>query len=75
MDAIVRSYWKRFHREYVLGLQLRQKMNSSANPLWVGIVAIILYENTPLLHGPLGITEEEFERTDAIVGWLRYAVN
>ncbi|KAJ8972049.1 hypothetical protein NQ317_001519 [Molorchus minor] len=69
--SIVQSYWKRWHLEYLSGLQSRQKWNTPSFPIKAGLLVIICKDNVPPLQWPVGIIEEVFPRKDSTVRVVR----
>ncbi|KAJ8973144.1 hypothetical protein NQ317_001880, partial [Molorchus minor] len=65
------SYWKRWHLEYLSGLQSRQKWNTPSFPVKVGLLVIICRDNVPPLQWPVGIIEEVFPGKDGTVRVVR----
>lgn len=60
LDKLVQSFWKRWRREYLHTLQSRRKWNTPVDPVVVGSVVILINDNSPPLHWPLGVVEEVF---------------
>ncbi|XP_045539179.1 uncharacterized protein LOC123722188 [Papilio machaon] len=60
LDKLIQSFWKRWRRDYLHTLQSRRKWNTPVDPVVVGSVVIIITDNTPPLHWPLGVIEEVF---------------
>lgn len=71
LDKLIQSFWKRWRRDYLHTLQSRYKWNTSVNPITVGTVVILITENCPPLHWPLGVVEEVFPGTDGVVRIVR----
>lgn len=71
LDKLVQSFWKRWRTDYIFYLQSRYKWNTPVNPITVGTVAILLTENVPPLHWPLGIVEEVFPGSDGVTRIVR----
>jgi len=67
IDRLVQSYWARWKDEYLHQLQIRQKWNTTSNPVKVGTVVLVLHENTPPLQWPLGRITEIFPGNDGVV--------
>ncbi|KAJ8914935.1 hypothetical protein NQ315_016089 [Exocentrus adspersus] len=63
----VRSYWKRWQSEYLTNLQISQKWNTPSLPVKVGMVVVLIKENVPPLHWPLGIVKEIYPGKDGTV--------
>lgn len=59
-DQLVQSFWKRWRNEYLHTLQSRQKWNTPANPVRVGMVVVSMQDNIMPLHWPLGLITEIF---------------
>lgn len=55
LDKLVQSFWKRWRLEYLHGLQIREKWNTSTVPIALGTVVVIITDNVPPLSWPLGI--------------------
>lgn len=60
LDRLVQSFWRRWRTGYLHTLQSRRKWNTPVDPIVVGTVVILLTENSPPLHWPLGVVEEVF---------------
>lgn len=67
LDSLVQSYWKRWHTEYLANLQMSQKWNTPSLPIKVGMVVVLMKENVPPLHWPLGIVENVYPSPDGVV--------
>ncbi|XP_059054953.1 uncharacterized protein LOC131849000 [Achroia grisella] len=67
LTKLVQSFWSRWRRSYLHTLTTRQKWNTPSNPIAVGNVVIIIIDNAPPLHWPLGIIEEIFPAKDDII--------
>lgn len=67
LDKLVQSFWKRWRSEYLHTLQSREKWNTPTNPITPGTVVILVTDNAPPLHWPIGVIEEVFPATDGIV--------
>lgn len=59
-DQMVQSFWKRWRQEYLHTLQSKQKWNTPANPIRVGMVVVSMQDNVMPLHWPLGVIHEIF---------------
>lgn len=71
MDKLVQSFWKRWRTDYLHTLQSRQKWNTPSTPITVGTVVILITDNTPPLHWPLGVVEEVFPGSNGITRIVR----
>lgn len=60
LDQLVQSFWKRWRSGYLHTLQSRRKWNTPVDPVTVGTVVILIVDNSPPLHWPLGVVEEVF---------------
>jgi hypothetical protein len=60
-------FWRRWTREYLPTLQLRQKWTKSARNIEVGDVVILMDDNTPRNTWPLGRVTEAFPGSDGLV--------
>lgn len=67
LDNLVKSYWKRWHLEYLHTLQTRQKWNAPSVPVTVGTLVLIRQDDTPPLRWPTGIIEEVYPGKDGII--------
>ncbi|KOB66979.1 putative bel12 ag transposon polyprotein [Operophtera brumata] len=71
LDKLVQSFWKRWRTSYLHTLQSRRKWNTPVDPITVGTVVVILTENSPPLHWPLGIVEEVFPGSNGVTRIVR----
>lgn len=71
LDKLVQSFWKRWRTEYLHTLQSRRKWNTPVDPITVGTVVILLTDNCPPLHWPLGVVEEVFPGSDGVTRIVR----
>ncbi|XP_045454788.1 uncharacterized protein LOC123664238 [Melitaea cinxia] len=67
LDGLVRSYWRRWSDEYLHTLQIRQKWNTDVPKVYKGMIVLIMRDNSPPLHWPLGIISETIEGKDGHV--------
>lgn len=68
LDAMVQSFWKRWHLEYLTSLQTRQKWNQSASSsIKVGTIVVIKHDNLPPLQWPLGVVVKVFPGKDNVI--------
>jgi len=61
LDSMIKSFWKKWHLEYLHTLQVRQKWATPDKPLEVGTVVLVEQENTAPLNWPLGIITQVFK--------------
>lgn len=66
LDQMVTSFAKRWKHEYLHQLQSREKWNTNTNPIEIGTVVVILTDNTPPLHWPLGVVVAVYYGEDNI---------
>ncbi|CAB3240783.1 unnamed protein product [Arctia plantaginis] len=71
LDKLVQSFWKRWRTDYLHTLQSRCKWNTPVDPITVGTVVILLTENSPPLHWPLGVVEEVFPGSNGVTRIVR----
>nr|XP_053620905.1 uncharacterized protein LOC128681202 [Plodia interpunctella] len=71
LDRLVQSFWKRWKNDYLHTLQSRQKWTTATKPVTVGTVVILLTENVPPLHWPMGVVEEIFPGSNGVVRVVR----
>ncbi|XP_052743984.1 uncharacterized protein LOC128199256 [Bicyclus anynana] len=64
LDKLVQSYWKRWRDEYLHTLQVREKWNTESRPIQINTVVLIMQDNAPPLHWPLGIIEKLYTGID-----------
>lgn len=57
LDKIVKSFWQRWHVEYLHQLQTRAKWAIPTTPIQIGTVVVIITDNIPPFSWPLGIVE------------------
>ncbi|XP_060802442.1 uncharacterized protein LOC132902227 [Amyelois transitella] len=67
LDQMIRSYWKRWHLEYLNNLQVRQKWLKDVTNVKIGTVVLIHEDNVPPLRWPLGIIEKTYPGADGTV--------
>lgn len=67
LDNLVQSFWTRWRMEYLHGLQVRQKWNTSSVPITPGTVVVVISDNTPPLSWPLAIVEKVHPSKDGVV--------
>lgn len=67
IKTILSTYWKRWQDEYLHTLQTRQKWNTDSRPVREGEVVLIMRDNSPPLHWPLGIVHKIFFGDDGRV--------
>lgn len=60
-------FWKRWRHEYLLTLQERQKWHVKGRNLSVGDVVLIIDENVPRCHWPLGRVDHVKLSQDGLV--------
>ncbi len=60
-------FWCRWLKEYLPALQQRQKWLQPKRNLQVGDLVIILHENTPRNHWPLGLITQVYPGADGLV--------
>ncbi|CAF4750793.1 unnamed protein product [Pieris macdunnoughi] len=71
VDKLVQSFWKRWKSDYLHTLQMRNKWNTPAKPISNGDVVIVIVDNAPPLHWPLGIVEEVFPGSNGVIRVVR----
>ncbi|XP_045453907.1 uncharacterized protein LOC123663262 [Melitaea cinxia] len=71
IDKLVQSFWKRWKADYLHTLQTRNKWNTPTNPIAKGDVVIIIVDNAPPLHWPLGVVEEVFPGSNGVTRIVR----
>lgn len=64
---MVTSFAKRWKTEYLYQLQIRGKWNTQQNPIKIGNIVIILTDNTPPLHWPLGVVVAVYPGDDGVI--------
>lgn len=64
IDKLVQTYWNRWSTEYLNTLQAREKWLVDPNPIQKGTVVLIMQNNAPPLHWPLGIIQETYPGSD-----------
>lgn len=57
VDKLIQSFWKRWRREYLYKLQIREKWNKETHPIKEGTVVIVVNDNAPPLSWPLGVIQ------------------
>lgn len=68
MQQIVQHFWKRWHREYLSELQMRNKWKHGAQSnIEVGSIVLIKVDNSPPLRWPLERVTELHSGQDGIV--------
>ena len=77
LDQLVQSFWQRWRVEYLHLLQTRQKWYKPDYPISVGMLVLVLLDNVPPLHWPLGVIEKVFPGKDNIIrtAQVRYKNN
>lgn len=71
LDRLVQSFWKRWRSGYLHTLQSRRKWNTPVDPVAVGTVVILITDNSPPLHWPLGVVEEVFPDSTGVTRVVR----
>ncbi|CAK1599199.1 unnamed protein product [Parnassius mnemosyne] len=66
LDKLVQSFWDRWRMEYLHGLQVRQKWNTSSTPIAPGTVVVVINDNAPSLAWPLAIVESVHSSKDGV---------
>jgi hypothetical protein len=67
LENLVQSYWRRWSMEFLHTLQSREKWNTDSRPITVGTVVLIITDNAPPLHWPLGIVTEIYPGKDGAI--------
>ncbi|CAK1595162.1 unnamed protein product [Parnassius mnemosyne] len=66
LDKLVQSFWDRWRMDYLHGLQVRQKWNTSSTPIASGTVVVVINDNAPPLAWPLAIVESVHPSKDGV---------
>ena len=67
VQYLANLFWTRWIKEYLPGLQQRQKWTKTTRNLRIGDLVLVLHENTPRCDWPLGlITEVHVGRDDKV---------
>ncbi|XP_063376662.1 uncharacterized protein LOC134664029 [Cydia fagiglandana] len=67
LENLVQSYWRRWSLEFLHTLQAREKWNTDSRPITVGTVVLIITDNAPPLHWPMGIVMETYPGKDGAI--------
>ena len=71
LQSMIHHFWKRWSKEYLIDLQVRQKNNKECNNLQKGDLVYITYANIPPLYWPIGIIVETYTGNDDLVRVLK----
>lgn len=67
MQYLADVFWCRWLKEYLPTLQQRQKWLQPKQNLRIGDLVLILHENTPRNHWPLGLITQVYPGADGLV--------
>ena len=67
LQSMIHHFWKRWLKEYLTELQVRQKNNKEFNNLQKGDLVYITDANIPPLYWPIGIIIETYTGNDDLV--------
>ncbi|XP_058789062.1 uncharacterized protein LOC131663025 [Phymastichus coffea] len=74
ITKVRQDFWKRWHKEYLYELQVRQKWLHSNIELKPGLVVVLLEDNPSCVRWPLGVVEEVHPGSNGIARVARVKI-
>ncbi|XP_068972383.1 uncharacterized protein [Bombus flavifrons] len=67
IQKLKQHFWRRWHREYLNELSIRNKWNKGNHDIREGTIVILREDNVPPMHWPLGRVVKIHPRADGII--------